>query len=628
MAPVTSAEAKWRTLIENAPDFIMTIDGDGRLLFVNRLQPGLKMEDVLRSTIYDYTPAVRRPKLEKIVKRVFTSLEPAQFEIEGPGPFGLTAWYACRIGPVGVEKNKAREAMIIATDITEHKKAQDELRLFESLSASIGEARDLNSAFKALLRTVCDTTGWVLGQAFTPDAEKNCLVCSPAWYSAVEGMEKFRKDSLQQRFTPGRGLPGRCWADRKAAWISNVALDSNFPRAKTAIEVGIRAAYAIPVLAEQEVIAVIEFFVLEEREEDTHLMNLVTAVASQLGSLMRRKRAESARGEYERRFRDILENVHLATVCLDTEGRMTFCNDFLLALSGWTLDEVLGRNWFDVFMPDASFRSSFLESLRHGDIPRQAKGEITTRYGDKRLIAWNNLLLHDGEGRVIGTASLGEDITAKKRDDEEADNESQRFVGIYRSAKDAISYATPEGVLLDINGAFERLSGYSKDELCRLKKYQELTPPSYHAFEERLVQQVFQTGEAAEYEKELIRNDGKRVPVWVTAFRVQDHNGRNVAIAAMLRDLSEKKKYEEDLQKSEERYRALAESLPQSGEFTSLTPKELQVCDMIKRGYSSKDISSRLHISLLTVETHRNHIRRKIGLSRKKINLTYYLQTI
>jgi len=62
-------------------------------------------------------------------------------------------------------------------------------------------------------------------------------------------------------------------------------------------------------------------------------------------------------------------------------------------------------------------------------------------------------------------------------------------------------------------------------------------------------------------------------------------------------------------------------------EFNTLSPKELQVCNMISRGYSSKEIARLEHIAPATVNRHRENIRKKLGLTNKSINLERYLQT-
>jgi DNA-binding CsgD family transcriptional regulator len=59
-----------------------------------------------------------------------------------------------------------------------------------------------------------------------------------------------------------------------------------------------------------------------------------------------------------------------------------------------------------------------------------------------------------------------------------------------------------------------------------------------------------------------------------------------------------------------------------------LTPKEIEVCDMIKSGFSGKDIAGMLNISLLTVNKHRRNIRNKFGISNKDVNLTSFLRSL
>jgi PAS domain S-box-containing protein len=138
----------------------------------------------------------------------------------------------------------------------------------------------------------------------------------------------------------------------------------------------------------------------------------------QVQDVTERKRAEEALRESERRFRELLEKVQLIAVMLDTDGRATFCNDFLLGLTGWRAEEVLGQSWFDVFVPEdqrAELKRIFFDPVLREEIPAHYENEILTRSGERRLVAWNNTVLRDAGGRLIGTTSLGEDITERRR---------------------------------------------------------------------------------------------------------------------------------------------------------------------------------------------------------------------
>jgi PAS domain S-box-containing protein len=139
-----------------------------------------------------------------------------------------------------------------------------------------------------------------------------------------------------------------------------------------------------------------------------------------VGSLMditKRKQAEEVLSESERRFREMLENVELVAMTLDKNGIVTFCNDYLLRLTGWTREEVLGAEWFAKFLPEDNMspKGMFLDNIHAGNIPAHLENPIKTKTGELREIAWNNTMLRDLAGEIVGTASLGEDVTERNR---------------------------------------------------------------------------------------------------------------------------------------------------------------------------------------------------------------------
>lgn len=120
----------------------------------------------------------------------------------------------------------------------------------------------------------------------------------------------------------------------------------------------------------------------------------------------------------ERRFTDLLQAVHLLSVMLDLEGRITYCNDYLLSLTGWQRDEIIGRNWFVHFLQEdpATATQRFTGILARSVQSWERDNEIVTRTGERRAIHWSSSMLFSADGEVIGLASIGEDITERKRD--------------------------------------------------------------------------------------------------------------------------------------------------------------------------------------------------------------------
>jgi len=129
-----------------------------------------------------------------------------------------------------------------------------------------------------------------------------------------------------------------------------------------------------------------------------------------------RKRAERHLRESERRYSELLSNVELFAVMLDMQGRVTFCNDFLLRTTGWRRDEVVARSWFDMFIPadDKDIRPAFAQSLAGAPENWHRENQIRCRTGELRLVKWNNSLLRSADGAVIGTASIGTAIREKR----------------------------------------------------------------------------------------------------------------------------------------------------------------------------------------------------------------------
>ena len=142
------------------------------------------------------------------------------------------------------------------------------------------------------------------------------------------------------------------------------------------------------------------------------------AVVLVIRDITHRKEAQAALNERDARFRHVFENAQLGAVWLDQNGAITFCNDFLLNLTGWQRQEVIGQNWFELFVPDKAVGESFATRLEQGQINANVEDEIITRSGERRTILWNNTILYDGNGRPVGTTSLGVDVTERRQAEE------------------------------------------------------------------------------------------------------------------------------------------------------------------------------------------------------------------
>jgi PAS domain S-box-containing protein len=121
-----ASEARLLSIIETAPDFIVTLDRQGTILFINRVQPELTKEKMVGSSTFDYQPPEGREKMKAALDNVFQTGQINEFESQGTGPGGTTTWFLSRVGPI-LHEGCVVAATLCATDITARKVAEEQV---------------------------------------------------------------------------------------------------------------------------------------------------------------------------------------------------------------------------------------------------------------------------------------------------------------------------------------------------------------------------------------------------------------------------------------------------------------------------------------------------------------------
>ena len=207
----------------------------------------------------------------------------------------------------------------------DHQQSEEQLRLLQTITMEVAAASDLTSALEIVLREVCEKTGWVLGQAWVPNTDTGVLDFVAGWYCGDGELKPFRALSQESHFKSGLGLPGRVWKSEQPAWVEDVTNAPNFPRSAAARMAGLKTGVGIPILARGKVIAVLEFFMRESREQSERLLKVITAVAGQLDLLKRATRAEAAAREQQ--FLTLANSISQLAWMADGEGSIFWYND-------------------------------------------------------------------------------------------------------------------------------------------------------------------------------------------------------------------------------------------------------------------------------------------------------------
>lgn len=262
-----------------------------------------------------------------------------------------------------------------------------------------------------------------------------------------------------------------------------------------------------------------------------------------------RREAEQAQHESERRFRDLLENMQLMSVMLDDAGNIMFINDFLLRSTGRTRDEVLGRSWFDMFIPEdirSALRAAHLRAMAGGIPASHHEHEIIAANGDRRRIVWNTILIYGPDGRATGSASVGADVTEQRR----SEAEMHKLLRVVEQTDDAVMITDPNGVIEYVNTAFERVTGYGREEVIGTDSrllYSEYQDEEFY----RRMWGTIASGRPFQALMTNRRKSGELLHEEKTITPLRDTDGVITHYVATSKDVTERRRMDEQLQQSE-----------------------------------------------------------------------------
>ena len=293
-----------------------------------------------------------------------------------------------------------------------------------------------------------------------------------------------------------------------------------------------------------------------------------------------------------------------AVIVTDLQGRVTFLNAEGERLTGWTLAEAQGQPLSAVFKIVNQMTRQAVESpvdrvMRLGMVVGLANHTILiARDGRETPIDDSGAPVRSADGRMHGVVLVFRDIAqryaaeAKLR---ESQKENEFLAGLIRASSQPVGIGYPDGRLGLVNLAFEELTGYTGDELRSIDWAAVLTPPEWREMERDKLAELHRMGRPVRYEKEYIRKDGTRVPIELLVHLVSDAEGKPQYYYSFLTDITERKRVDEAMRESEERFRTAFEDAAIATTLTALDGKLLRMngafCQML--GYTQEELAGR-----------------------------------
>ncbi len=166
------------------------------------------------------------------------------------------------------------------------------VQLLQEVAVAANESGSVEEALRFALEAICGHTGWPVGHVFFADeAEPGRLRPSAIWHvSPPDGYQEFRRITESLAFAPEKGLPGRVYTNKRPAWIADVTRDEQFIRGRQGPDIGLRSAFAFPVVVGQDVAAVLEFFSPIPSEPAPAFLEIIAHIGTTLGRVVERER--------------------------------------------------------------------------------------------------------------------------------------------------------------------------------------------------------------------------------------------------------------------------------------------------------------------------------------------------
>ena len=188
-------------------------------------------------------------------------------------------------------------------DITDRRRAERRLASQYAVTRVLSEATTLEEAVPKIIQAIGESLEWDLGVFWRVDKAPGVLRCLDQWKVPSLQADPFSMETWQHVFNRAEGLPGRIWASGKPVWVTDVALDVNFPRGAQARQVGFHGAFGFPILVGSEIEGVIEFFSRQVRQPDDELLRMVEDIGLKIGQFGERARTEGVLRETEAQLR-------------------------------------------------------------------------------------------------------------------------------------------------------------------------------------------------------------------------------------------------------------------------------------------------------------------------------------
>jgi PAS domain S-box-containing protein len=525
---------------------------------------------------YSFLMAVHPEDLPSVQESIRRELEEGVYfdgEYRIIQPDGRIRWVHSRNFPVKNEQGTVDRVTGIAEDITKRKQAEEKLKESEDRFRKIFENSPVGMAL------------------VTPDFRFSSV--NPAWvsmtgYSEEELLELSFEDITNRDYLEGDRKHIRELVEKT---IPVYCTEKQYIRKDGSI---LQGSLMLTTIRDQQ--DALRYFV------------------AQIEDITERRRAEEALIKSEARFRTMVEASPDMIWEVDLHGTFMYISSQSREQLGYPPGDLIGRSFFSILKPESvsTVRDAFLVHIREKcsfttiEVPAQHKD------GTQRIIQIRSVPIIEIDGHLRGFRGVARDITQQKVSEEALKELGAYNRSLIEASLDPLVTISHDGKIQDVNSATEKVTGYSRSELIGTDFSDYFVDPdkAHEGYQE-----VFDKGIVRDYPLEIRNRGGQITPVLYNAALYHDREGNIRGIFAAARDITELKVTQDALRYSEEKYRDLAELMPQiifetdlNGQFTYVNRFALNLF-----GYDSSEFEKGLDISQMVIRDDADRAKRNLA---------------
>ncbi|MDI6767474.1 MAG: PAS domain S-box protein [Bacteroidota bacterium] len=556
------------TLMDTIPDTIYFKDIASRFTRINESQAKVlgvkKVEDALGKTDADFFSPDHAARAlsdeQNIIKTALPILGKAE---KVPLSDGKVHWFSTTKVPFRDQKGNIIGIVGSSRDISELKQAEELESALYRITEETSVAGNLQKLFAVIHKII---SGLMYAKNFyisLYDSEKD-LLSFPYFIDEV--------DIPPEPVNAGKGLTAYVLRTGKSL-LCDQAVSDDLERRGEAVLVGAPAPIwlGVPLIVEGKTIGamVVQHYsdasVYGEREK--HILEFVS---TQVAKAIERKRAEEALKQSEDRYRAFVEqstegiwrfdsDFPISTFLPEEEQIKLFfkhfylaeCNDAMAQMYGYLkASEIIGTKLEDMLIPNEPRNYEiFANFVRSGYRLTQVESRELDRFGNMKIFL-NNFVGIIENNSIKGWWGTQIDVTERKHAEEKLRHSEEKFRMLFEESQDCIIFSSVDGKLLDVNPAGVELFGYSsKEEMFDVGNVIELysNPDDRETFTSHLTQHRF----LRDLEVAIKRKNGEKKVVLESASTVSDLDGSIIGYRSFFRDITERKKLEEQLRQAQ-----------------------------------------------------------------------------